>query len=148
MYLQIEPDDGLPQCVCMTCFMNIRATFVYRQLCEQSDAELRHIFQQHLSIASIKSERTDTDQQDIDDPLYETWFDETKSTHMEILPCVDIKIDEINYDTIPVHLSGENKSKQKKNATTKMNLAIRKTMNQTDEMMLKSGATNVVNQIM
>lgn len=62
LHLQIDLDDGLPQNVCFKCFMHIRATFVYRQMCERSDAELREIFQQNLSIASIKIERTDGDQ--------------------------------------------------------------------------------------
>lgn len=54
--LQIEADDGLPQNVCQKCVTNIRAAFVYRQKCEQSDAELRELFQKQFSNDSVKLE--------------------------------------------------------------------------------------------
>lgn len=84
---QIEPDDGLPQNVCIKCFMNIRATFVYRQMCEHSDAELRKMFQQQLSTASVKVEQISGEF----DPLEETCFYETSPEQEDILSDIDVK---------------------------------------------------------
>lgn len=88
---QIEPDDGLPQGVCIKCFINIRATFVYGQMCKRSDAELREIFQQHSSADFWKSEVELVDP--LDDQVWEE--PEIVTTESEIVTAEpDVKIDE------------------------------------------------------
>ncbi|KAK9888573.1 hypothetical protein WA026_000814 [Henosepilachna vigintioctopunctata] len=38
---KVENNDGLPSAVCLQCIHNINTAFSFKQLCEQSDANLR-----------------------------------------------------------------------------------------------------------
>lgn len=75
--LQIEADDGLPQNVCKKCISKIQAAIAYRQKCEQSDVELRRVFQQRLSNGVVKTEGNDTEA--YENPVDERWFEEVET---------------------------------------------------------------------
>lgn len=83
---QIEADDGLPQNVCKKCVSDIRVAFAYRQKCEQSDAELREMFQRNKSHGSVKLERNDDEH-----PTDERWFDEPENI---IISEIDLKTED------------------------------------------------------
>lgn len=96
--MQIESNDGLPQCVCIKCFMSIRAAFLYRKMCEKSDAELREKFQSHLANDFFKVERTDA----FIDPLDENEvLPEIVTTDIHVKPA---EIATLNNFESPTHM--------------------------------------------
>lgn len=62
--------------MCLKCVADICAAFVYRQKCEQSDAELREMFQRKIENASVKLEG---DKDIAMGPTEESWFEEVES---------------------------------------------------------------------
>ncbi|XP_045470208.1 zinc finger protein 2 homolog [Harmonia axyridis] len=57
--VQVENNDGLPSTVCLQCFHNINTAFSFKQLCEQSDTNLR----QYLGKPLQKNLNKDEDSQ-------------------------------------------------------------------------------------
>lgn len=128
--------------------MSIRATFVYRQMCDRSDAVLREIFQQRLSVAPVKLEKTYEDQEG--DPLLGTCFDETKLQQLEYLPDFDenhppAETHEIPDENIPEPKGTRpKKGKNGDRAKKKTNLTEKEPIDQSDEKDSHDGARSVV----
>lgn len=80
--------------MCEKCVADIRASYVYRQKCKRSDAELREIFQKPILTDAVKLERHEDVKasEDIElGPTDEPWFETVES---EIVSEIDLKAED------------------------------------------------------